>query len=232
MTIWSVVLRRVVFYVAALVAFLLLRSEVWAADLFSPVPIAAQKAERFDGWYVGGFWSNPGATFIADHGVYVQGANPQSSKLTGNLVGVSVGRGFQQGMFYYGFVGSFAGGVIEGQSGGLVCAHDCYTSLNALGEVTLSVGLVFWQRLLVYFGGGPNFAFMRSGQTFYGLNDQFVSGLHGTLGIKYALNDHWAFSSQIERMRVGDLSYNTPSGNVGVNLHDFWMGTLGFEYRF
>ena len=155
-----------------------------------------------------------------------------SAKITGSLVGVTVGRGFQQGMFYYGFAGSFAAGVLEGQTGGSTCTGDCYTSLNTLGEATLSVGLVFWQRLLIYVGVGPNFALMRSGQTFYGLHDQFVSGGHGTLGIKYALNDRWAFSSQLERVRVGDLYYVTPILNVGVNTHDFWMGTLGFEYQF
>jgi hypothetical protein len=231
--IWGVLLRRVVFNIAALVALLLLSPEVWAEDLFSPVPINAQKAERFDGWYAGGFWASPGATFKADHGIYIQASNPISSvTLSGSLGGVTVGRGFRQGMFYYGFVGSFAAGVVDGQTGGSNCAGDCYTSLNALGEATFSVGVVFWQQLLVYFGLGPNLAFMRSGQTLYGLNDQFVWGEHGTLGIKYALNDHWAFSSQIERLRVGDLSYITPSSNVGVNTHDFWLGTLGFEYWF
>jgi hypothetical protein len=182
----------------------------------------------------GGGWENPGGTFKADHGIYYShSSNPISSvNITGSLVGVTVGRGFQQGMFYYGFAGNFAAGVLEGQIGGSNCASDCYTSLNALGEATLSVGVVFWQRLLVHFGVGPNFALMRSGQMVYGLNDQFVSGYHGALGIKYALNDHWAFSSQIERVRVGDLYYITPSGSVGVNTHNFWMGMLGFEYWF
>ena len=73
---------------------------------------------------------------------------------------------------------------------------------------------------------------MRSGQTRYGLNDQFVSGEHVTLGAKYAVDDRWAFSAQVERVRVGDLYYNTPTGLIGVNTHDFWMAAVGFEYRF
>jgi opacity protein-like surface antigen len=220
--------RRFVFNVAALVAFLLLSPEVWASDLFSPVPIAAQKAERFNGWFVGGFWANPLATFHADHGT-----SPLSSaKLTGSLVGLAGGRGFQRGMFYYGFSGSLAGGVFEGQSDGASCPANCYTSLNVLVEATLSVGLVFWDRLLVRLGGGPNFALMRSGQTLYGINNQFVSGVHATMGLEYALTDHWSVFGEGQRVRVGDLYYNTPSGHIGVNPHDFWMGTAGVNYRF
>jgi hypothetical protein len=82
------------------------------------------------------------------------------------------------------------------------------------------------------FEGTPNFAVMRSGQTRFRLNSQFVSGEHGTLGAKYAIDDHWSFSAQGERVRVGDLYYNTPTGFFGVNTHDFWMATIGFEYRF
>lgn len=220
--------RRFVFNVATLVAFLLLTPEVWANDLFSPVPVAAQKAERFNGWFVGGFWANPFATFRADHAT-----SPLSSaKLTGDLVGLAGGRGFQRGMFYFGISGSLAGGVLEGQSDGASCPANCYTSLNVLGGATFSVGLVFWDRLLAYIGGGPNFALMRSGQTLYGLNNQFVSGAHGTLGIKYALDDRWSFVGQVEHVRIGDLYYNAPTGHVGVNPHDFWLGTAGIEYSF
>jgi opacity protein-like surface antigen len=182
---------------------------------------------------VGGFWANPAGTFDADHGIYTQTFQTiVGTKITGSLVGVTGGRGFQQGAFYFGFAGSFAAGLLEGQNGGAACAADCYTSLNVLGDATLSAGLVFGQRLLVYFGGGPNFALMRSGQTFYGLHDQFVSGFHGTMGIKYAVDDHWAVSSQLEYVRVGDLYYVIPSATIGVNPHDFWMGMLGFEYWF
>jgi hypothetical protein len=209
----------------AIAALFLVSSEVSGSDLSSQAPIAIQTADRFDGWYAGGFWANPFDTFRADHGT-----SPLSSaSLTGSLFGLVGGRGFQQGVFYGGFSGSIAGGVVEGQSG---CSGNCYTSLNVLGEATLSVGLVFWQRLLVHIGGGPNFAVMRSGQTLYGLNEQFVSGEHGMLGAKYAVDDNWSFFAQVERVRVGDLYYNTPTGTIGVNTHDFWIGTTGFEYRF
>ena len=218
-------MHRVVFSVATLVAFLLFAFEVRAADLFSPVPIATQKADRFDGWYAGAFWANPFATFTADHGTIPL----SSAKLTGSLVGLTVGRGFQRGKFYVGIAGSIAGGVLEGQNDGLACPANCYTSLNVLGDATLSVGYIFWQRFLVYFGGGPDFALMRSGQTFYGLNNQFVSGFHGTLGIDYALDDHWSVSGQVKRVRVGDLNYNVPSGHIGVSPHDFWLGTARFR---
>jgi hypothetical protein len=227
---WGQSLQRVVHSLVAAAAFFLLSSEVRAADLLPPVPFIAEQADRFDGWYAGGFWANPLDTFTADHGT-----NPLSSAmLTGSLFGVAGGRGFQPSgtPLYFGFSGSVAGGVVEGQSSGSACPGNCYTSLNGLGEITLSAGFVFWQRFLVYVGGGPNFAIMRSGQTFYGLNQQFVSGEHGTLGVKFAVDDHWSFSAQVERVRVGDLYYNTPTQFIGVNTNDFWLATLGFDYRF
>lgn len=215
-------MQRVVF---SLVAVLLLGSEVLAADFSA---IAAPASDRFDGWFAGGFWSNPFGSFRADHGTLPQ----SSASLNGSLFGATGGLGFQRGMLYAGFSGSLAGGMIEGQSQSPSCAGNCYASLNAFGEATLSIGVVFRQQLLLYVGGGPNFAVMRSGQTEYGLNEQFVSGEHGTLGTKYAVDAHWSFSTQIERVRIGDLYYNIPQGTIGVNTHDFWMGTLGFEYRF
>jgi hypothetical protein len=41
----GIVLRRVIFNIAALVAFWLLSSECWASDIFSPVPILDQKTD-------------------------------------------------------------------------------------------------------------------------------------------------------------------------------------------
>jgi opacity protein-like surface antigen len=221
-------MRSVVASVVAAAVLFAASSVASASGLLSPAPIALQKAGRFDGWFIGGYWANPLDTFKADHDT-----NPLSSaKLTGSLLGVNGGRGFQKGMFFYGFSARIGGGVLEGQVDGVPCPNNCYTSLNVLGEATLSAGVVFWQRILVFAGIGPNFAIMRSGQTLYGLNDQFVSGVHGTLGAKVAVDDHWQIGMQIERVRVGDLYYNTPTGHVGVNPHDFWLLTAGFEYQF
>jgi len=210
-----------------LLLLFLLDAEAKAGDLLSPKPLAVQN-ERFEGWSVGGLWQNPTNTLTADNPF-----PPSTSTMTGSLFGVVGDRALQRGIFYGDISASLAGGVIEGQSKlAGTCAGNCYTSLNALGELTFSVGLVFWDKLLLYVGGGPNFAIMNSGQTLNGLHTQFVSGEHGTAGIKFAVDDRWSFLVEGERVRLGDLYYNTPIGGYGVNIHDFWMTSIGFQYRF
>jgi hypothetical protein len=221
-------LQRVICVFAVIATIVHLSWTVEAGDLSPAELFTIQDANRFEGWYAGASWSNPFNTFRADHGT-----TPLSSAtLTGSLFGIAGGRSFQRGALYAGFSGSLVGGVVEGQAQTLSCPANCYTSLNALGEVTFSIGLIFWQRFLLYSGGGANFAIMQSGQTLHGLHEQVVSGEHGTFGAKYAIDDRWTASAQVERVRVGDLYYTIPNGFVGVNPHDFWMGTLGFEYRF
>ena len=209
-------------FIAAGLAALAMTTSAVASDL--PV---RDYSNRFDGWYVSVFASNPLNTFKADHAT-----NPVSShKLTGSLAGAALGRTFQHGNFVFGGEVSLAGGVIEGQSDGASCPNNCRTELNGLGEATLLGGYA-WDRLLLYVGGGPTFAVMRSGQTVTGLHTELVSGVHVKGGAKFAFNRNWAMFAEGELQRLGDLAYNTPGGHVGINVKDHKQVRLGLTYSF
>lgn len=191
-------------------------------------PASADADGDWNRWWVGGFAANPINTFRSLH--MASGAVIASHYLTGSMAGVTLGRGFQFGYFYFGANVALSGGVLEGQTGDAVCPGNCYTSLNGLAEGTFSAGLAVG-RALFRIGLGPSFGVMRAGQTLYGLNTIYVSGFHTKAGVEFALNGNWSVYVEAQHQRVGDLHYNAPSGHVGVEPQDHQSARIGVNFR-
>ena len=171
---------------------------------------SASAQQRFDGWSVSVDWLNPANSFVLSGDTW-------KGHATGSLAGVSVGKGLQNGNFYLGLDGYLYGGVVETQEHG-------YAALNGLGGLTFKAGWVFWDRVLVYAGAGPDISLMTFGQNAQSTKIQFGSGAHVTLGVDVSVWKDVIIGVSATRRRLGDIA--------NINVGDSNWYRLGAVYRF
>jgi len=238
-----------------------------AADLEIPYKSAPPPAPSWTGFYIG---ANGGAgtgttqtnvnlgTAIAGLGGAggVGIALPLSSySVNGFLGGVTAGYNWQTGPFVLGAEGEFDGATFQGSTACIIL-FSCTAKHDWLGDITARLGVVAFDKALIYVKGGVAWAdsnhSLNTGITgtvggvgvTAGVNgsasDTAVGGLFG-LGIEYGFLPHWSAKIEYDYIQFADQNVNatltatTGAGTATLPLQikeSMQLTKAGINYHF
>lgn len=202
-----------------------------AADLEIPYKSAPPPAPSWTGFYIG---ANGGAgtgttqTNINLGGATIAGLGTlgavgltlplPSYSLTGFLGGVQAGYNWQTGPFVLGVEGEFDGSTFQGSTA-CVVVLTCTAKSEWVGDIAARLGVVAFDKALLYVKGGAAWADSRHGLseniTVGGVgasfnasaNDTAVGGLLG-LGIEYGFLPHWSAKIEYDYIQFANQNVN------------------------
>jgi outer membrane immunogenic protein len=210
-----------------------------AADLEIPYKSAPLAAPSWTGFYIGG---NGGAGTgttqtsaniggIAGLGTLIPGGLAftlplPSQTFSGFLGGVQAGYNWQTGPFVLGIEGDFDGSTFQGSTA-CVLVFNCNVKHDWVGDITARLGVVAFDKALVYVKGGAAWADSRfnigtniaAGATTLAVsgsaNDTAVGGLLG-MGVEYGFLPHWSAKLEYNYIQFADQNLSVPFTATGT----------------
>lgn len=201
-------------------ALLTMVASASAADLYAKAPAYAAPVNNWAGFYVGvnagyaGGESALGADATALGGLGAVGT--LNLKSNGFLGGAQIGYNWQAGQFLYGFEADIQGsdiksnlglGAFAGGGGGGLGLGDIGTTVDYFGTVRGRIGVMPWERSVVYATGG-----LAYGQTttnyLFPLGSNTKIGWTVGAGIEYMIAQNWSLKTEYLYVDLGKDDLN------------------------
>lgn len=199
-------------FLLASAALLTMVASASAADLYTKAPAHAAPVINWSGFYVGvnagyaGGESPLGLDLSAFGGP--AGLGTMNLKSNGFLGGAQIGYNWQAGQFLYGLEADIQGSDIKsnlsGLGGGLggAAVGDVGTTVDYFGTVRGRIGVMPWERSVVYATGG-----LAYGQTttsfLFPLGEKTKVGWTVGAGFEYMIAQNWSFKTEYLYVDLG-----------------------------
>jgi outer membrane immunogenic protein len=235
-------------------ALLTMVASASAADLYSKAPIHAAPVSSWTGFYVGangGYAGGESALAIDAAALGGAGLGSLNLKSNGFFGGAQIGYNWQAGQFLWGFetdiqgsninsslgLGAFAGGGGGGLGGSIG------TTVDYFGTVRGRVGVMPWERTVVYATGGLAYG-QTSTSYLVDLGSHTKVGWTVGAGLEYMIAQNWSFKTEYLYVDLGkddlDLSALAALGGGvgfpgGISLTEqtrFHTVRAGVNYHF
>jgi outer membrane immunogenic protein len=216
-------------FLMASAALLTMVASASAADLYAKAPAHAAPMTNWSGFYVGanggyaGGESPPGldAAALGGGGLGI-GLGSLNLKSNGFLGGAQFGYNGQVGQFLWGFEADIQGSNINSKlnvGGGVVGLGDIGTTVDYFGTVRGRLGVMPWERTVVYATGGLAYG-QTSTSYLVDLGAKTKVGWTVGAGFEYMIAQNWSFKTEYLYVDLGkdalDLSPLAAFGGGGV----------------
>ena len=194
-------------------ALLTMVASASAADLYAKAPAYAAPVTNWSGFYVGANGGYAGgesalgldATALGGGGGF--GIGSLNLKSNGFLGGAQFGYNGQVGQFLWGFEADIQGSNINsklgfGAFGGGVGVGDIGTTVDYFGTVRGRVGVMPWERTVVYATGGLAYG-QTSTNFLVDLGSKTKVGWTVGAGFEYMIAQNWSFKTEYLYVDLG-----------------------------